>query len=250
MDTIHNWNDWIGTDESGKGDYFGPLVVAAVYVDAECSEAFSSLGIADGKTLSIRRIRHLAELMHCRYKRHIVVVEKMPTAYNSLYDDLRRRGQNLNHLLASLHAEAIHTLAARVGTKHILVDRFSKNDLITQQLIQRTNNEPHLQRETSFPSSGGLSKRTPLGMEIIQVPKAERDIAVAAASVIARDAFLNAMDTLSEQYEIRLPRGAYQVIDAGRAFIRLHGSHVLGDVAKLHFSLTDAVRASQTGVPL
>ena len=76
------------------------------------------------------------------------------------------------------------------------------------------------------------------------MPKAERDIAVAAASVIARDAFLSGMEALSEKYEICLPRGAYQVIDAGREFIRLHGSHALGDVAKLHFSLTDAVRAS------
>ena len=234
MDTIHNWNAWIGTDEAGKGDYFGPLVVAGVYVDAERREDLSTLGITDGKKLSNRRIHHLAEAMWSDYKQHIVVVEKTPTDYNSLYSDLRRHGQNLNHLLASLHAEAIHTLANRVGAKHALVDKFSINDLITQQLIQRTNNEPH-------PS--GLSKRTSLRPKIIQVPKAERDIAVAAASIIARDAFLNGMEALSEKYEIRLPRGAYQVIDAGKEFIRLHGSQKLGEVAKLHFSLTDDVRA-------
>jgi ribonuclease HIII len=244
MDTIHNWNAWIGTDEAGKGDYFGPLVVAGVYVDAECCEVLSAFGIVDGKKLSNRRVRHLAELMRSCYEQHIVVVEKMPTAYNPLYDALRRRGRNLNHLLASLHAEAIHTLAARVGAKHVLVDRFSKNDLITSQLRERINDEPYPQHATSSSLSGGLSQRTPLGMEIIQVPKAERDIAVAAASIIARDAFLSGMEALSEKYKMRLPRGAYQVIDAGREFIRLHGSHALGDVAKLHFSLTDAVRAS------
>ena len=244
MNTIHNWDAWIGTDEAGKGDYFGSLVVAAVYIDAECREALSTFGIVDGKTLSKRRVQHLAELIRCRYEQHIVVVEKMPTTYNSLYDDFRRRGQNLNHLLASLHAEAIHTLAARVGAKHVLVDRFSKNDLITSQLRERINDEPYPQHATSSSLSGGLSQRTPLGMEIIQVPKAERDIAVAAASIIARDAFLSGMEALSEKYKMRLPRGAYQVIDAGREFIRLHGSHALGDVAKLHFSLTDAVRAS------
>ena len=238
MDPIHNWNAWIGTDESGKGDYFGPLVVAAVYVDAECREALSAAGITDGKTLSKRRIRDLAELMCSRYEQHIVVVEKMPAVYNALYNDFRRRGQNLNHLLASLHAEAIHTLMIRVGAEHVLVDRFSKNDLITQQLTQRINGEPHLQL------SGRVSKHAPLEIEIIQVPKAERDIAVAAASIIARDTFLNSMEALSEKYEMCLPRGAYQVIDAGREFIRLHGSQALGDVAKLHFNLTDAVRAS------
>ena len=244
MNIIHNWDAWIGTDEAGKGDYFGPLVVAGVYVDAECRETLSTSGIADGKTLSQRRIRDLAELMCSRYAQHIVVVEKMPAVYNALYNDFRRRGQNLNHLLASLHAEAIHTLATQVGAKHVLVDRFSKEDLITQQLIQRINDAPHPRL------SGGFSKDAPLGIEMIQVPKAERDIAVAAASIIARDTFLSGMEALSKKYEMNLPRGAYQVIDAGKEFIRLHGSQALGDVAKLHFSLTDAVRASQTNMPL
>lgn len=236
MDTIqHNWDAWIGTDEAGKGDYFGPLVVAGVYVDADCREAFSDLGITDGKTLSNRRVRDLAELIHCQYERHVVVVKRMPDAYNSLYNEFRRRGQNLNHLLASLHAEAIQTLSTRVGAKHVLVDRFSKDDLVTQQLHQRVNGGANLQQVTS---------RNPLGMEIREIPKAERDIAVAAASIIARDAFLNAMEALSEKYEICLPRGSYQVVEAGREFIRTHGDNALGDVAKLHFNLTEAVRAS------
>ncbi len=235
MDTIHNWNAWIGTDEAGKGDYFGPLVAAAVYVDAECRETFSEMGITDGKRLSNRRIQNLAELMHCRYTEHIVIVKRMPTEYNSLYADLRRRGQNLNHLLASLHAEAIQRLANSVGAKHALVDQFSKEDLITGQLRQRTNNAPSLQREATSAA---------LEIEIKQVTKAERDIAVAAASIIARDAFLTGMDTLSEKYEMCLPRGAYQVVEAGREFVKLHGSDALGDVAKLHFNLTDAVCAS------
>ena len=235
MDAIHNWDAWIGTDEAGKGDYFGPLVAAAVYVDAECRETFSEMGITDGKKLSNRRIQNLAESMRCRYREHIVVVERQPAAYNALYADLRRRGQNLNHLLASLHAEAIRTLANSVGAKHALVDQFSKEDLITRQLLQRTNNAPPLQREATSAA---------LEIEIKQVTKAERNIAVAAASIIARDAFLTGMDTLSEKYEMCLPRGAYQVVEAGREFVKLHGSDALGDVAKLHFNLTDAVRAS------
>ena len=235
MKTLHNWDTWIGTDEAGKGDYFGPLVVAAVYVDANSRETFSDLGITDGKTLSNRRVQDLAELMHRQYERHVVVVKRMPEEYNPLYSEFRRRGQNLNHLLASLHAEAIHTLGTRVGAKHVLVDRFAKDDLITAQLRQRVNGGTRFRHVTS---------PDPLGLEIIQVPKAERDIAVAAASIIARDAFLKGMETLSEKYEICLPRGAYQVVEAGREFIRLHGSRALGDVAKLHFNLTDAVRAS------
>ena len=222
MNVIHNWRAWIGTDEAGKGDYFGPLVVAAVYVDAACQETFTDLGIADGKKLSNRRVRALAESIHQDYGEHVVVVKRMPAEYNPLYEAFRRRGQNLNHLLASLHAEAIHTLADRVGAERVLVDRFSKADLITPQLQGREH----------------------LGLEMKQVPKAERDIAVAAASVVARDAFLDAMETLSEKYEITLPRGAYQVIEAGKTFIAQHGNQALKDVAKLHFNLTDAVRAS------
>lgn len=243
MNTIHNWDAWLGTDEAGKGDYFGPLVVAAVYVDADCRETLSDLGIADGKTLSNRRIRELAEVMRDHYERHIVVVERMPEAYNSLYTDFRRRGQNLNHLLASLHAEAIHTLATRVDAKHALVDKFSKDDLITRELRQRTRGKPRFQRDAPVRFQGGISGGLHLGIEIIQVPKAERDIAVAAASIIARDAFLKAMDTLSEKYEICLPRGSYQVVEAGKEFVAMHGSRALGNVAKLHFSLTDAVRS-------
>ena len=231
MNVIHNWDTWIGTDEAGKGDYFGPLVVAAVYVDTDCRETLADLGIADGKTLSNRRVRALAELMRTRYEEHIVVVERMPKAYNSLYNEFRRRGQNLNHFLASLHAEAIHTLATRVDEKHVLVDRFAKDNLITPQLHHRRNSGPR-----------SISSSASLGMEIIQVPKAERDIAVAAASIIARDAFLSAMETLSKEYGICLPRGSYQVVEAGREFVALHGNEALGDVAKLHFRLTDAVR--------
>ena len=242
MNTLHNWDRWIGTDEAGKGDYFGPLVVAAFYVDADCRETLSDLGVADGKTLSNRRIRDLAERMHHRYEQRIVVVERMPEAYNSLYNDFRRRGQNLNHLLASLHAEAIYTLAARRGAPHALVDRFSKDDLITQALRQHMQGKPRLQHDASAPFQDGVSRGIHLGIDIIQVPKAERDIAVAAASIIARDAFLKAMETLSERYEMCLPRGAYQVVEAGREFVALHGNEALGQVAKLHFRLTDAVR--------
>ncbi len=244
MNAIHNWHTWIGTDEAGKGDYFGPLVVAAVYVDADCRETLADLGIADGKTLSNRRIRDLAELMCTRYERHIVVVERMPNEYNSLYKEFCRRGQNLNHFLASLHAETIQTLATRVGAKHVLVDRFSKDDLITQQLHHRTNSGTQSQYRTSAPPQSRFSGRRPLEMKILQVPKAERDIAVAAASIIARNTFLNRMEMLSEEHGMCLPRGSYQVVEAGRKFVALHGSEALGDVAKLHFRLTDAVRAS------
>lgn len=231
MNTLHNWETWIGTDEAGKGDYFGPLVVAAFYVDPACREELAALGIVDGKTLSNQRVRKLATSLHEQYENRIVVVERMPAAYNQLYAEFRERGQNLNHLLASLHAEAMDTLATRVGATQVLVDKFAKSDILTPALRLRKQAE-------SADQGGGAA----LEIQVQQVTKAERDIAVAAASIVARDAFLTAMDSLSETYRIRLPRGAYRVVDAGKAFVKQHGGDRLGEVAKLHFSLTPRVQ--------
>ncbi len=216
MNDIHDWNEWIGTDEAGKGDYFGPLVVAGVYVNAECRDDFLDMGITDGKKISNLRVRKLADLMWKHHEQHIVVVEKMPKEYNSFYETLKEHGQNLNTMLAKLHVKVIQTLANRMGAKHALVDKFASNDVITPQLTQRD-------------------------IRIKQETNAERDIAVAAASVIARDAFLRGIESLSKKYELPLPRGAYRVTDAGKEFIKLHGAEALRNVAKLHFSLTKVV---------
>lgn len=216
MSNIHNWKAWIGTDEAGKGDYFGPLVVAGVYVNAECRDDFLDKGITDGKKVSNPRVRKLAEWLWTHYEKHIFVAQKMPDAYNFSYNNLRKQGQNLNTMLAHMHIEAIQTLATDTGAKNALVDKFSKNDIITPLLTQR---DIKIKQETS----------------------GERDIAVAAASIIARNAFLKGIESLSQKYEIRLPRGAYQVTNAGKEFVKMHGGAALRNVAKLHFRTTAAV---------
>lgn len=218
MNDIHDWNEWIGTDEAGKGDYFGPLVVAGVYVNAECHDDFLEMGITDGKKISNSRVHKLADWMWKHYEQHIVVSQKMPEEYNSLYETLKKRGQNLNTMLAKLHIKAIQTLANRMGTNCALVDKFAHNDVITPQLAQRD-------------------------IQIKQETGAERDIAVAAASVIARDAFLKGIESLSQKYEMQLPRGAYQVTEAGKEFVKKHGGKALRNVAKLHFRTTGTVLA-------
>lgn len=216
MIKLHNWNQWIGTDEAGKGDYFGPLVVAGVYVEETCINDFIEKGVSDGKKVSNSRIRKLAEWMWEGFERNIVVVKKMPETYNLDYSKLRKQGKNLNSLLANMHVKAIRQLSNTTGVQNALVDKFSYHDIITPLLDQKDMN---IKLET----------------------KAERDIAVAAASVIARDTFLNSIETLSEEYDIDLPRGAYQVKSAGRDFVRLHGKAALGKVAKLHFKTTNDV---------
>ncbi len=223
MNDIHDWNEWIGTDEAGKGDYFGPLVVAGVYVNAGCHDDFLEMGITDGKKISNSRVRKLADWMWKHHEQHIVVSQKMPQEYNSLYETLKKRGQNLNTMLASLHIKVIQTLANRTSAKLALVDQFAKNDIVTTKFI------------TTKLMEGGINGKLETN--------AERDIAVAAASVIARDAFLKGIESLSQKYEMQLPRGAYQVTEAGKEFVKKHGGKALRNVAKLHFRTTGTVLA-------
>ena len=212
----HDWTAWIGTDEAGKGDYFGPLVVAGVYVNPEIREILHTLGVRDGKQLSDSQVRKLAQEMGMRCGDNISWLDLEPTLYNRRYNLFRNKGQNLNHLLASLHAEVIRDLRKRVDCHHILVDRFAKEEVLATQL--------------------GM----PLGfdIELVQIPKAESDIAVAAASIIARDVFLQRLEQLSKEFQIQLPKGASQVIDTGKQFVKRHGPESLRYVAKLHFRTT------------
>lgn len=216
MDYIHNWQEWIGTDESGKGDYFGPLIVAGVYINVECRDEFIEMGITDGKKITNSKIRKLAEWMWSNYEQNIIVLKKMPVCYNSLYENLRKQGKNLNTMLAQLHVEVIQKLIMRFKVNNVIVDKFSYHDIITPMLSHRE-------------------------MVVKQITSGERDIAVAAASVIARNSFLTGIETLSEKYNMNLPRGAYKVIDAGKEFVQKHGPSELKSVAKLHFKTTKPI---------
>lgn len=216
MKKLHHWNAWIGTDESGKGDYFGPLVVAGVYINNDCIDTFVEMGISDGKKITNSRVEKLANWMWEHYEENIVVIKKMPETYNTDYDHFQSQGKNLNTLLASMHVDVIRRLSILKDVKHALVDKFSSSDIITPFLP---------------------------GIDVKQETKGERDIAVAAASIIARATFLTDMDVLSKEFNFELPRGATQnVKDAVRDFIRQHGVSALGNVAKLHFLMVDYVQ--------
>ncbi len=212
----HNWPTWVGTDEAGKGDYFGSLTVAGVYVNSEIRELLHTLGVRDGKQLSDSRVRKLAQEMRLHCGDNISQFSLEPTRYNEQYAVFRKRGRNLNHLLASLHTRAIQELLKRVDCRYILVDRFAKEEVLETELQVALN--PHI--------------------KLLQMPKAESDIAVAAASIIARDIFLQQLEQLSNKYHIQLPKGASQVIEVGKQFVKRHGAESLRHVAKLHFRTT------------
>jgi len=212
----------IGTDEAGKGDYFGPLVSAAVYVDGEMAAKLRQLGVRDSKTLSDKRVRELAKKIRELADGKFAVTPINPRKYNELYEQFRREGKNLNSLLAWGHGRSIDNLlnassGKRVPAKYVIVDQFADKHYIEQR-----------------------TKRA--GIPIHQRHKAEADIAVAAASVLARDGFLQWLERMSERTQIPLPKGASpQVIEAAKQFVRRWGAKWLGEVAKLSFRTTKQV---------
>ena len=215
MTTASPCTGTIGIDESGKGDYFGPLVVAGVYVTPDQEAQLRALGVRDSKTCSDKRAHTLAA--HIRTLCPTTLVAIGPERYNSLYASLK----NLNTLLAWGHARAIENLLETVRCERVIADQFGNARFLNNALMQRG--------------------RT---VELIQKPRAEQEIAVAAASLVARAAFLRRLQDLSDRFAIPLPKGASpQVITAGKAVVEQYGPDGLGQVAKLHFRTTQKVLA-------
>lgn len=204
--------DRIGTDESGKGDYFGPLVVAAVYANAGCERHLKELGVRDCKRLSDSRVLQLGEAIGkaCQYD----VVKINPEKYNALHEKFG----NLNVLLAWAHARGIENLLAKVDCRRVISDQFGDEKYLKEKLMKRGKK-----------------------VELIQRPRAEDDIAVAAASVLARATFIRSIEYLSNAYGIAFPKGATAVEDAGRLFVAAYGAERLNEVAKVHFKTTERV---------
>ena len=204
----------IGTDESGKGDYFGPLVVAGVCVPAGGREALAALGVRDSKTLSDRQAERLARAVREAYP--IAVVAIGPERYNALYAKVG----NLNRLLAWAHARVIENLLERIPEcREAISDQFGDARVLERALLERGRR-----------------------ISLTQRPRAESDPVVAAASIVARAEFLRRLDALSARFGMPLPKGAGPpVLAAGRAFVARHGADALGQVAKLHFRTTRQV---------
>jgi len=202
----------IGIDESGKGDYFGYLVVAAVYVDERLRIGLESLRVRDSKRVSDSVIRVMAaEIMKCCPHS---VVRISPEKYNGLYSNFK----SLNKLLAWGHARALENVLEKVGADYALADQFGDEKFLKNALLEKG--------------------RT---IRLVQRTKAESDIAVAAASILARDEFVSTLHVLSEKYNIDLPKGATHVEDAARKIVTMHGASVLDKVAKVHFRTTKRI---------
>jgi ribonuclease HIII len=210
----------MGVDESGKGDFFGPLVIAAAYVDEALYPKMREMDVKDSKqitsdTKALNLGRDLRELLGKRFS----LVKIGPRAYNRLYVQMR----NLNTLLAWAHARAIENLLEAVpDCPKAISDQFGRKDQVEKALMKKGR-----------------------AIELVQRHKAESDMAVAAASIIAREQFLRALKGMSFEHHVPMFKGVSQgVKESAIQLVKSKGATVLLDVAKCHFKTTDEVLAA------
>ena len=203
----------IGIDESGKGDYFGPLVIAGVLVTPADEPDLRLMRVRDSKRISDGRILEMAPDIRLICRHSIVTIG--PQRYNELYAKIK----NLNRLLAWGHARALENLLEHSDCALAISDQFGDERFILNALLEKGKK-----------------------IQLIQRPKAEEDVAVAAASILARAEFLIRLKRLSDEVGLPLPKGASQAVEAaGRSIVRKLGQDRLEGLAKLHFKTTQTV---------
>ena len=214
-----------GVDESGKGDFFGPLVVAGVYVDRGIARKLIDAGVQDSKRIgSDARIRVLAETIRKRTAGLIETVLIGPERYNELY----QKFGNLNKLLGWGHARVIENLLAKKSDcPRALSDQFADARVIEQSLLRHGRK-----------------------IQIEQRTKAESDIAVAAASILAREAFINWLERRGKELGLRLERGvSANVKEAAKKLVEMNGPQVLRGLAKVHFRTAHEIAPDNYAAP-
>jgi ribonuclease HIII len=206
----------LGVDESGKGDFFGPLCVAGAYVNEAVVKAWKDSGIRDSKNISSdKRIRELAEVIRKTPGSVTTVVPIGNEAYNRLYVKMG----SVNTMLAWGHARVIENLMAQ---KHKM----------NPPPVRAISDQFAYHKETVAKALMPLGR----SIELIQKHRAEEDLAVAAASILARNEFVTRLGTLEKQYEMVFPKGASAAVDAAaKEFIAKQSAENLPKVAKMHF---------------
>ena len=207
----------MGIDESGKGDFFGPMVIAAAYVDEAIAKDLKALNVRDSKTITTDKAAlDLAKKIRERLGDRFALVSIGPAAYNRLYTTMN----SVNRILAWGHARAIENLLEKVpNCPRALSDQFGPEHQIQRALQQKGRK-----------------------IKLEQRHKAESDIAVAAASILARAGFLMALAKLGEKYAVKLPKGASEQVKAAAGeLVKKHGGAALLETAKCHFKTADDV---------
>ncbi len=202
----------IGVDESGKGDYFGYLVVAGVILDDSKDSSLRELGVKDSKKISDVQIPKIAAKIKKTCKYNIVAIS--PEKYNQLYKKIG----NLNKLLAWGHARVIENLLEKEQVDEVIVDKFADEKYLKSALLEKGKK-----------------------VKLIQIIRGESDTAVAAASILARAEFLRTLRSLSLQIGYKLPKGATHVENAAKEILEKHNEGILSEIAKLHFKTTKKI---------
>ena len=206
---------YIGTDESGKGDYFGPLVVAGVYLGPDTSKILRSTGIRDSKELSDYQIVQIASEIKKNTKVVFDIVLISPEKYNQLYTKMG----NLNSLMGWAHARVIENLLNKCDAGEVISDKFGNEKIILGALQEK-----------------GRS------INLKQVTKAERFTAVAAASVLARESVINWFRIQSRKYKIEIPKGSSSEVESvAKNLYQKLGEDTLTKLVKFHFKTSNRV---------
>lgn len=210
----------VGSDETGTGDYFGPMTVASVYVNKEKIELLEEFGVKDSKMISDIKIREIAPYIIESFPHSVLVLR------NEKYNELQQSGYSQGKMKALLHNQALKHVLEKIQPEkpdYILIDQFVEKSTYYKYLQK----EPHIVEE-----------------QVLFSTKAEQlHVSVAAASILARYAFLVEMDRLSKQVGMELQKGASNKVDEMAATIwKEQGENVLRSISKWHFANTEKAR--------
>jgi ribonuclease HIII len=213
-----HFEDHIGIDESGKGDFFGPLCVAGVYASKSSISRLKEIGCRDSKMLTDAAIITIGKKIKAEFQHHIVKIN--PEKYNELYEQF----QNLNKLLAWGHATTIEQLVLKTDCHNVTIDQFASEHVVITAL-----------------------KRKKLEVNLTQRHRGEEDLVVAAASILARMTFIEGLELLGKKIGCILPKGASkQTIATGKKIYQTQGMKGLQETGKLHFKTLDAITGNDS----
>ena len=204
----------IGIDESGKGDFFGPLVIAGAYLTSENAKELEKLGVCDSKKLTDKKILELEKKIKSISIFEVITIN--PKKYNELYSNFK----NLNRLLAWGHATVLENLLKKTDAKIAISDQFAANENVILSALKEKGKT----------------------IKLIQQTKAEADTAVAAASILARGEFVKRISSLSYDYEINFKKGCNsEVLAQAKEIAQKFGREELKNIAKTHFKTYESV---------
>ncbi|MBM4175648.1 MAG: ribonuclease HIII [Ignavibacteria bacterium] len=214
-DEIQEPGSYIGVDESGKGDFFGPLVIGGFVINEKIKSQLINLKIRDSKLLSDSEIRFLAVKIRSQFKENYSTVQINPKRYNELYSKFK----NLNQLLAWGHARCIENLLTNNDTTIAICDQFGNESSIKNALLEKGKK-----------------------IELRQSFRAEKFLGVAAASILARDSFINWIELKSRELKIAIPKGASEIVKTtAKKILEKYGAEKLSGLVKLHFKTSKSL---------